>query len=238
MAAHGLERARAVAANDDLSRIVAPKTLVRHILRDEPETHRALFGGLLDSGLSSDEIYRNLLSPTAVLMGDLWSRDELTFTDATIGLGRLRALIRAMDWITPYNGDDQIKPRSAIFGTGSGEEFTFGFHLIEEGFRWSGWRTASGVRSSTDQVIESVRRNCFDMVCLSLSRAEEMARAALAIQAIRKSSRNAEIFILVVGQAFVDHPEMVEPLGAHAAASSSRAALHIADKAVRPPTKQ
>jgi hypothetical protein len=65
-----------------------------------------------------------------------------------------------------------------------------------------------------------------------------MARAALAIQAIRKSSRNAEIFILVVGQAFVDHPEMVEPLGAHAAASSSRAALHIADKAVRPPTKQ
>jgi len=189
MAAHGLERARAVAANDDLSRIVAPKTLVRHILRDEPETHRALFDGLLDSGLSSDEIYRNLLSPTAVLMGDLWSRDELTFTDATIGLGRLRALIRAMDWITPYNGDDQIKPRSAIFGTGSGEEFTFGFHLIEEGFRWSGWR-------------------------------------------------NAEIFILVVGQAFVDHPEMVEPLGAHAAASSSRAALHIADKAVRPPTKQ
>jgi hypothetical protein len=217
---------------------VTPKTLARRILLDWPGAQASLFKRLSNGKISPKAIYRDLLAPTASLMAELWRSDELSFADVTLGLGRLRTLIRKLGWMTPYNGDDEITPRTALFAPGPGEEPTFGFYLIEESFRWSGWKTVAEGASTNDRLVGIVQQHWFDFACLSLNHTEEIERTARAIRAIRRGSRNADIFVLVNGRAFVEQPEMIAILGAQAATSSGSAPLHIADMAVLPPTKQ
>jgi hypothetical protein len=236
--------AHRVASNDDgrpearVDRLVTPKTLAWRILLDEPKAHVVLCQSLLSGGHSPEAIYRDLLAPTASLMGDLWRTDELSFADATIGLGRLRTLVRELGWTTPYNGDDRLTPRSALFAPGPGEQLTFGFYLIEESFRWAGWRTLSEATSTTDGLVEAVQRRWFDLACLSLNRPEEVESTALAIAALRRASRNSDLFVLINGRAFVEQPEIIATLGAQAATASGSAPMHLIDSAVWPPTTQ
>ena len=66
-------------------------------------------------GIPVRTIYDDLLVPTAKLLDDLWSDDRISYTEVTIGLGRLEQLIHAMEWTTPYNGEDDPNSRSALF---------------------------------------------------------------------------------------------------------------------------
>jgi len=238
MAAHDVAQPDNVLGQDRLDWLITPKALARRILRDEPDDLVALCRRLLTGGLSPESLYRDLLAPTASLMGDLWRGDQFSFADVTIGLGRLRTLIRELGWVTPYNGDDKVTPRTALFAPAAGEELSFGFYLIEEGFRWAGWRTISEAASTTDGLVEVVRRYSFDLACLSLNRREGIEEASLAIKAIRRASRNADIFVLVNGRAFVEQPEVIAALGAEAATSSWTEPMRLADMVVWPPTKQ
>jgi methanogenic corrinoid protein MtbC1 len=238
VAAYGFAPRDKTIEDDGLDRLITPTRLARQILLEAPETQVALCQRLLNVGLTPEAIYRDLLAPTASLFGDLWDRDEISFVDATIGLGRLRLVLRELGWNTPYNGDDQITPRVALFAPAPGEELTFGFYLVEETFRWSGWRTLSETAPSTDELEDIVRRRPFDLLCLSLNRPDCVEKASLTIDAIRRSSRNPDIIVLIEGRASDDRPDLAAALGAHAATSGGRPALQIADKAVWPPLEQ
>jgi hypothetical protein len=239
--AHRVERADAPdgsVADSHLDWFITPTMLARRILLDGRDAHLALCEQLLGGGLSPEAIYIELLAPTATLMGEQWRKDELSFADATIGLGRLRMLIRELGWMTPYNGDNELTPRTVLFAPCPGEDVTFGFYLVEESYRWSGWRTTSEADATNEALAEAVKRHWFDRACLSLNRPQDAEQASLAIGLIRKASRNTDILIMVNGQALAGEPETLASLGARAANANGIAPLHIVDRAVIPPTKQ
>jgi methanogenic corrinoid protein MtbC1 len=68
---------------------------------------------------------------------------------------------------------------------------------------------------------------------MSLGAETQLETATSVIQAIRKASRNPDIFILVGGRVFDQRPELVSIVGADAMAATGCEALILADKAVR-----
>ncbi|WP_293899384.1 hypothetical protein [Phenylobacterium sp.] len=205
---------------------------VRIVLSRNQDTLGGFVENLRARGVDSARLYADLLAPAARLLADLWDEDEISFTEVTIGLGRLQGLARDLDSATPYNGDNNPSARSCLFSPRPGEQQTFGFYMIEESFRWSGWRTWIETAATNAELVADVRCQWFDMFCLSVSRSTDIEDVATTIETVRRASRNRELFVLVNGRPFLERPELVATVGADAVASCGRDALHIADKAV------
>jgi len=204
----------------------------RMALTRESESLLAFVGTLLQRGLTLQAIYVDLIIPTAHRLGRLWDEDEVSFTDVTIGLGRLQQVVRVLGWKTPV-GDDGGSARSALFMAGPGEMHTFGLFLIDDFFRRAGWRTWIEDASAARGVEQTVETHWFDLFGMSLGAETQLETATSVIQAIRKASRNPDIFILVGGRVFDQRPELVSIVGADAMAATGCEALILADKAVR-----
>jgi methanogenic corrinoid protein MtbC1 len=183
-------------------------------------------------GIGAERLFTDLLAPAALGLSELWEEDKISFTEVTIGLGRLQHVVRGLASDTAYNGDSDPSASSCLFSPRPGEQQTFGFYMIEELFRWSGWRTWIETAATDADMVADVRSQWFDVFCLSVSRSTDIEDVAKTIEAVRRASCNQRLFVLVNGRPFGERPELVAAVGADAAASCGREALHIADKAV------
>jgi methanogenic corrinoid protein MtbC1 len=210
----------------------AAEAFVRMLLSRGTESLMTFVETLIRSGVSVQAIYADLLTPTARLLGDLWDQDRVSYTEVTIALGRLQQLVHGLDWLSPYNGENDPGSRSVMFAPRPGEQQTFGFYIMEELFRWSGWRAWIETCATNAQMVANVQFRWFDMVCLSVCRDTNIEEVSTTIKGIRRASRNQDLFVLVHGRPFVEHAELVETVGADAAASCASEALTMADNAV------
>jgi hypothetical protein len=206
---------------------------VRTILSRNPDTLTAIVDTMRAECMSDDMIYADLLAPAALLLIDLWQDDEVSYTEVTIGLGRLQQLVRSLSGSTPYNGESDPMSRSALFAPCPGEQQTFGFFMIEELFRWSGWRTWIETSATRDELAANVRCRWFDMFCVSVSRSDNFEDVDAMIKSVRRASRNRDLFVLVNGRPFIERPDTVAAVGADAFATCGAEALHVVDKALR-----
>jgi methanogenic corrinoid protein MtbC1 len=208
------------------------ETFARMAVSREPDSLIAFVGGLLQAGVSLDTIYMELLVPAARRLGEYWEEDTASFTDVTIGLGRLQQVVRALGWKTPSAHDNARLGRSAFFALGPGEQHMFGLFIIEDFFRRAGWRTWIETAATNLEVIETVRGHWFDLFGMSLSVDTHLDEVAATIRAVRAASRNPNIFVMVGGRLFLDQPELLTRAGADATASSGGEALLVANHAL------
>ena len=205
----------------------------RMVLSKDSDSLIAHVGTLLQSGLSMETIYVDLMVPAARRLGDYWDDDSISFTDVTIGLSRLQQVVRTLGWKRAQStGPDHSAP-SALFVPATTEQHTFGLFIIEDSFRRAGWRTWIETSGLDEDVIDMVQHHWFDLLGISASCDAEADRIAAMIAAVRKASRNPALFIMVGGRLFIEQPELVSAVGADATAPSGSDALRIADKLVR-----
>jgi len=208
------------------------------VISKGPESLIAYVGVLLQGGLGIETIYMDLLIPAARRLGDYWDKDLASFTDVTIGLGRLQQVVRALgckttDLLGRRTSGDVPPERSALFAPAPGENHTFGLFIIEDVFRRAGWRTWMEMASADEDVLDTVRCHWFDVVGLSMSAATHVEKVKSVIRSVRSASRNPDLFVLVGGRLFIESPEYVAIVGADATAANGADAFQLADKAVR-----
>jgi methanogenic corrinoid protein MtbC1 len=208
------------------------------VISKEPESLIAYVGALLQSGLGIETIYMDLLIPAARRLGEYWDEDLASFTDVTIGLGRLQQVVRALGCKTTelfgrQTSGDGPKERSALFAPAPGENHTFGLFIIEDTFRRAGWRTWMEMAAADEDILDTVRCHWFDIIGLSMSAKTNVEKVKAVITSVRFASRNPDLFVLVGGRLFTESPEFVGIVGADATATNGADAFQLADKAVR-----
>jgi methanogenic corrinoid protein MtbC1 len=208
------------------------ETFARMVVSREPESLIAFVGNLLQAGASLDTIYTELLVPAARRLGDYWDEDSVSFTDVTVGLGRLQQVVRALGWKTPSHNDNNRLSRSAFFVPGPGEQHMFGLFIIEDFFRRAGWRTWVEAAHVAVEIVDTLRGHWFDVFGMSVSADTHLDELTAAIRDIRAASRNPGIFVMVGGRLFLDRPDLVAAVGADATASSGGEALLVANHAL------
>ena len=233
MLAHRAPELPGVADPDVTLGAEAAEDFAQMVLSKESDSLIVHVGTLLRSGLAMEDIYVDLLIPAARRLGDYWNEDRISFTDVTIGLGRLQQVVRTLSWQVPPHGDEHHGVQSALFVSCTGEQHTFGLFVIEDFFRRAGWRTWIETAAQDGDTHETVAHQWFDLVGLSANRETQGDEVKATIAAVRKASKNPDLFILVGGRLFEQHPELVSAVGADATAVSGADALLIADKAVR-----
>lgn len=176
-------------------------------------------------GCCVETLFLELLAPSARLLGELWKADVCDFTDVTIGLSRLQQLLHELSPAFEDEAAREFSGRRLLLATAPGEQHTLGLMMVEEFFRRAGWDCTSEAGSDVEQIARVVRRNRYDVVGLSVSCETLLGRLAAAVRAIRQSSREKSVIIMVGGQVFLDRPELAVQLGADATAQDGREAV-------------
>ncbi len=208
------------------------ETFARMVVTREPESLIAFVGSLLQGGVSLDIIYRDLLIPAARRLGEYWDEDSASFTDVTVGLGRLQQVVRALGWKAAGGQDSSRLLRSAFFAPGPGEQHIFGLFIVEDVFRRAGWRTWVETSPTQQELVETVQNHWFDLFGLSISCDTSTEVIGSAIRGIREASRNPNIFVMVGGRLFLEQPDLLSAIGADAMASTGGEALLVANHAL------
>jgi methanogenic corrinoid protein MtbC1 len=186
-------------------------------------------GEMRAAGLSVEQVYLSLLTPTARRLGELWVADLVDFTQVTIGVGRLQQVLRRF---SPEFLDELESPqlgRRALLLPAPEEQHSFGLIMVAEFFRRAGWEVWSDTAQASQDVVLLVGHQAFAVAGFSLSSSERVDGLAAQIRAVRRASLNRRIGILVGGQVFIDHPELAALIGADAMAADGKQAVARAE---------
>jgi methanogenic corrinoid protein MtbC1 len=198
---------------------------VRLLLDHDTRVAFAFVDAMRAQGSGVETLFLELLAPAARLLGELWKADVCDFTDVTIGLSRLQQLLHELSPAFEDEAARLFSGRQLLLATAPGEQHTLGLMMVEEFFNRSGWDCTSEFGASVEELVKLVRRHHFDVVGLSASCDTLLGGLASAIEAIRKSSRERGVIIMVGGQIFLDRPELAARLGADATAQDGREAV-------------
>ena len=215
---------------------VGPRTLdafARMTISSEAHALSAYVEALIQGGLSLEEVYVDLLIPTARRLGDDWNEDYISFTDVTVGLSRLQQVVRTLGHTIPTRDADGDAP-SAYFVPAPNEQHAFGLVILEDYFRRAGWRTWLDTAATCEEAVRTVGHDWFDVFGLSATADTPAAVIGSTIAQVRRASANPKLFVMVGGRLFIEHPALVAAVGADAASVTAGDALLIADKAIRP----
>jgi MerR family transcriptional regulator, light-induced transcriptional regulator len=208
--------------------IIAPFTDL--LVSGQAEDLEQFVTSLLRNGSTGKSLYLELLAPAARLLGVYWEEDKTSFTEVTIGLGRLQSLLyRLSAQHTKKGGLDGIAPK-ILFLTPEGAQHSFGVKMAEDLFRQAGWSTTCELSASLSTVEDRVSREAFDVVGLSLSVQEHVEQASVLIKQIRKVSINKSVKIMLGGQLVTNNPDLVLHLTADIVARDGMEAMAIAQE--------
>jgi len=194
------------------------------VLSREVSEAVAYIDGLRSRGTSLEAIYLDLLAPSARYLGDLWEEDLADFTAVTVGLWRLQQIVRDLGSSFVQESDQREQGRRLLLAPGMGEQHSFGLFMVGEFFRRAGWDVWAQGSSTSDELVEIVRREWFAVIGLSVACEAHLEGLASVILRLRRASRNRSVGIMVGGRAFSEHPEFVALVGADASAVDGRQA--------------
>jgi methanogenic corrinoid protein MtbC1 len=208
--------------------------LARLLLSYDFEVPLAYVETIRYRGISVEQIYLELLAPTARRLGELWDRDECDFVQVTIALGRLQQLLQRLSLlqVEPPRRDATGQVPRALLATAPGDQHAFGILLVTEFFRRSGWEVWNEFPDSGQELVDTVRAQRFSLVGLSAATEPHLNGLTSTIRQIRRASMNPAVCVMVGGPLLVTHPELARRLGADATACDGRQAALCAENAL------
>lgn len=183
----------------------------RVILEEDDVVVRQHVQALRQRGVPVETLFLELLAPAARYLGELWEQDLCSFTDVTVGLGRLQQVLRDNSAHLPevtttssHNG----RPYRVLLLPCPGEQHTFGLFLVAEFFHRAGWEVHSEFlpRNGAPQAL--VQDSWYDVVGFSLGNPKYFSELSDCIEQIRHKSINSDISIICGGAAFSLNTEL------------------------------
>ena len=205
---------------------------VKLILDPDDEACSGGVDAFIAEGVSIEAIYVDLLAPSARYLGDLWERDLCSFTDVTIGLGRLQRILREQSPAFSRTQTGVDDGRSVLLVPSPGEQHTLGLVMVGEFFRRAGWNVSGGAWTAGVDAAGLVRDEWFDAIGFSLGAEIHLPQLADIISAVRQGSCNPKIAVLVGGPLFGANPAFWEQVRADGMTIDGREAPALADQLI------
>lgn len=223
--APGHARARAIVTDDDIH------DFARCILDQELSFARARLEAFETQGLALEHLYLDLLGPVAQLMGQWWVEDALSFTEVTVGLGRLQQLLRE---ISARNESERpVAGRRILLLATPGEQHTFGLAMVAELFAHAGWDVCGDPVDGGGDAVRRVREEWFDVVGFTMGTVEQAGALRDLVERIRLHSLNPRVGIMLGGSAVMRVPQCAAQIRVDGVAVDGREAVALAAQLVK-----
>ena len=167
------------------------------LIREDDETCLSMINAMVPPNGPADRVYLPYLGSAARLLGTWWEEDKTTFSEVTIGAGRIYAMLCALrpamiDTISP-------KDKHAIFAAVPGEQHFLGVTMAADMFRAREWEIDLQTGRTHEELIETFDHAAPAFVGLSASGVRSLVPLARLVVALRISHPGC--FILLSGNA-------------------------------------
>jgi methanogenic corrinoid protein MtbC1 len=210
------------------------EAFARALLERSPEAARAVLAAHIDHGVALESIYLDLLAGTAQLLGEWWESDHCNFSQVTLCLSRMQAMLHELSpsFLAGSGGArlDRSGERRILMTTLPGQQHTMGLSMLSEFFRREGWVVLSIPAPEPGLTQATLSTHWFDVMAMSASLDAEVGDLAKTIQAARKTSQNPRMAIMVGGPLFLRRPELSLSLGVDGVSNDAREALALAQR--------
>lgn len=184
--------------------------------------------GLVARGVSFETLLVDLLAPAARHLGALWDDDRCDFIDVTMGLWRLQEVVHELSGRATKDMACDVHVRRALFASLAGDSHSFGTVVIDEMFCANGWLTDRLNEATTEDLLVRVRDQAFDLIGLTITCDCHIAPLPSIVRAVRTSSRNPRICVMVGGRVFAQNVDLAAAVGADGTAPDARVAVRVA----------
>lgn len=199
------------------------------VLKREPGESAAYVDRMRKEGTALEQIYLDLLAPTARRLGELWESDDCAFTDVTVGLWRLQQVMYELSPDFHRERAPGSRSRRALLAPAPGSQHTFGLFMVAEFFRRAGWQVMGKPDVNLPDLLSVARNEWFDVVGLSVGTEVHIEGLTSVILDLRKTSVNPQLAVLVGGPVFTAQPELFARVGADATAADAPNAVARAE---------
>jgi len=186
--------------------------------------------------ISVADVYLDLLAPAARRLGEMWSEDRCDIADVTLGLWRLREVMRDLGPAFHREVISSDHGRAVLLLPSPGETHSFGLQMVSDFFARAGWNVFGSPHMQDEDIGEWVRGESFAIVGFSAHCETGLDALAEAIRLVRRRSRNRAVGVMVGGPVFAAHPELAAEVGADATASDGRQTVVQANGLMRAPS--
>ncbi|MEG3177855.1 cobalamin B12-binding domain-containing protein [Sphingomonas sp. RB3P16] len=187
---------------------------------------------LIARGVSLETVLVDLLAPAARMLGHFWEDDRCDFVDVTMGLWRLQEVVHELSGRATHDAHRLGQARRALFASLDGDQHSFGTVVVDELFCANGWATDRLDQATTADLLERVRDQWFDLAGLTITLDYHIAPLPSIVRAIRASSRNPQIRVMVGGRALSSDAGLAAASGADGTAPDARVAVRVAGELV------
>lgn len=183
-------------------------------------------------GIVIETVYLQLMAPAARKLGEYWEQDVCSFTDVTIGLGRLQTLLYRLSARQKGLSEPDALDTKGLFVTPHGAQHSFGIRMVEDLFRRAGWKTLCEPNILSQDLVALLQSEHFDLIGIGISIEGQLELVQEMISNVRNSSRNRGIKIMIGGNLIILKPELAAILGADLSAIDAREAVTIAQNII------
>lgn len=173
------------------------------------------------------DIWLGLLQPAACLLGDRWATDTCNFATVTLAMCQLHSLVRTYSPLFTAVPTGPLLAHRVLLTPAADEQHSFGAVMLAEFMRREGCEVSLGPFPGARGLQTEVRQTSFTVVGFSLSCEAKVGALAKQIASVRRASKNPAVAILVGGNVFNEHPELVSRVGADWTARDAREAVTL-----------
>lgn len=205
------------------------ETLVHLAVNGDAARPEQFVAALIAEGAPLADIFLQLLTPAAHLMGQLWTDDVYNFSQVTVGLWRLQQLLHEQ---SRHFIDSRVQTRGlrTLLTPAPGAQHTFGVAMLGEFFTRDGWDAHYEPLSQWSSLHALLKDSWYDMLGVSVSVDTSVVSVASAILKLRKVSQNKNLFVMVGGPCAFTVPDLVQRCGADAMAEDAATAVSTANR--------
>lgn len=196
------------------------------LLSEDEKAAARIISEMRSFGVGADDIYRKSLAPAARSLGEMWTRDEVTFSQVTVGTGRIFAIMRSMRHL--FEPAIPVQEKTAIFASVPGEDHTLGVHMAADIFRKNGWEIALKTGLDHDQLVAAIEKTPTAIVGLSISGGHSIEALSRLVVALHICCPHA--MIVISGSNVEEVEPILSLMGVDAIASSIEEAQEKLDE--------
>lgn len=192
------------------------ENLCNALVSDDSKAASRIITDLRADGVNAEDIYIKQLAAAARILGEKWLSDELSFSQVTVGTGRMFAIMRGLRHL--FEPRIAAVDKTAIFASVPGEDHTLGVHMAADLFRKEGWEIALKVGLDHDQLVAEIEKAPIGIVGLSISGEHSIEALSRLVVALHISCPHA--ILLVSGSNVEDVRPLLNLMGLDAIAAT------------------
>ena len=142
----------------------------------------------IERGVPEDRLTDRYIPTVARMLGESWCADQMAFAQVTIGVARLRGVLKTLDplWSSDLHSDPSAS--TVLLVCAKGAQHTFGATLLAGQLRRRGISVKLQLDASPADVEELMAFADYDGVLISASIGESLETLKLIVEATRRKS--------------------------------------------------